>query len=226
MRQQAGDNLISKEGALLSLCLRNPQPPLLPSLLGADNLQAEYPLTNHFLSISQQSLAMLEKNTRKVGAPRSELFAKDFPFQCPIGPLVTCGPGRARVAPVTSRPVLRHLSCGRGWQLRRSQEGYGCHAGARQAWALVGPGRGCGGGGGDGRTADGLVESPRRLSPFIPEELARYRGRPGDGPLFGLARPRLICPWPGGTTSPGPTIAVSQVLAGPFRRFSCYEAGG
>lgn len=44
--------------------------------------------------------------------PRSELFAKDFPFQCPIVPLVTCGPGKARVAPVTSRPVLRHLSCG------------------------------------------------------------------------------------------------------------------
>lgn len=102
---------------------------------------------------------------------------------------------RARVAPVTSRPVLRHLSCGR--EVATSEEPRGVRlrkCRARRAWALVGPGRGCGGGGGDGRTADGLVESPRRLSPFHTRGAGPLSRSPrGPGPLFGLARPRLRC---------------------------------
>lgn len=145
----------------------------------------------------------------------------------PHWPLSDMRTRRARVAPVTSRPVLRHLSCGREVATSEEPRGHGCvNAGARRAWALAGPGRGCGGGGGDGRTADGLVESPRRLSPFHTRGAGRYRGRPGTRASFGLARPRLRCVLAGGTTSPGPTIAVSQVLAGPFRPFPATRRAG
>lgn len=60
VRQQAGDNLISRGRCCHYVYVTR-------SLLcyhlcwGRTTCRPEYPLTNHFLSISQQSLAMLEK---------------------------------------------------------------------------------------------------------------------------------------------------------------------
>jgi hypothetical protein len=49
---------------------------------------------------------------------------------------------------------------------------------------------------------------------LIPEELAHYHGGPRDlGLYLALLGASMMCPLAAGTTSPGPTIVASQVLA-------------
>lgn len=128
---------------------------------------------------------MVEK-VRKESEPGRELYAEDF-FLSALRCLLSAGQTRERERRASDVAACISAILAVDGEAATLEKRRGCdrvNAEAGRAWALAGPDRGGGGGGGNGCTADGLVATPRWLSPFIPEELARYRGGPGDPGLY------------------------------------------
>lgn len=150
---------------------------------------------------------MVEK-VRKESEPGRELYAEDF-FLSALRCLLSAGQTRERERRASDVAACISAILAVDGEAATLEKRRGCdrvNAEAGRAWALAGPDRGGGGGGGNGCTADGLVATPRWLSPFHTRGAGPLPRRPwGSGPLLGLAGPRLRCVlWPEALRAWGP----------------------